>query len=93
MIGNGASEHNGHDSHLTGIKMVENILKKSGEFASKNALQKALPKSMPTQTFNRILSHLEKSNKILFTKNRTVIWLYPTNLKLDKLWAESTLLR
>lgn len=80
----------GHDPRLASIEMVEDILKKHHEFASKSALQRALPRTIQTQTFNRILNYLEKSNKIIFTKDRAVVWIFSSDVKLKKIWQEST---
>ncbi|HEX9845388.1 MAG TPA: hypothetical protein VGA92_02875 [Candidatus Nitrosotenuis sp.] len=74
---------------LASMGMVENVLKKHREFASKSALQRALPKTIQTQTFNRILNYLEKSNKIIFTKDRAVVWIFSTDPKLRKIWKKS----
>lgn len=82
-------EDGGHDPRLASILMVEDVLKKKHEFASKSALQRALPKTMQTRTFNRILNYLEKSNKILFTKDRAVIWIFSSDPKLRKVWKKS----
>ena len=79
-----------HDPRLASIEMVEDILKKHREFASKSALQRALPRTIQTQTFNRILEYLEKSNKIIFTKDRAVVWIFSSDPKLKKVWEEST---
>ena len=79
----------GHDPRLASIEMVEDILKEYHEFASKSALQRALPRTIQTQTFNRILEYLEKSNKILFTKDRAVVWIFSSDPKLKKIWKES----
>ncbi len=80
----------GHDPRLASIEMVEDILKKHHDFASKSALQRALPRTIQTQTFNRILNYLEKSNKIIFTKDRAVVWIFSSDAKLKKVWQEST---
>lgn len=80
----------GHDPRLASIEMVEDILKKHHEFVSKSALQRALPRTIQTRTFNRILSYLEKSNKIIFTKDRAVVWIFSSDAKLKKVWQEST---
>jgi len=82
-------ENKGHDPRLASIEMVEDIIKEHHEFASKSALQRALPKTIQTQTFNRILNYLEKSNKIIFTKNRAVVWIFSDDPKLKKVWKES----
>lgn len=74
----------GHDPRLASIEMVEDILKEHHEFASKSALQRALSRTIQTQTFNRILEYLEKSNKILFTKDRAVVWIFSSDPKLKK---------
>ena len=79
----------GHDPRLASIEMVEDILRKNHEFASKSALQRALPRTIQTQTFNRILNYLEKSHKIIFTKDRKVVWIFSTDPKLKKVWQES----
>ena len=79
----------GHDPRLASIEMVEDILKKCHEFASKSALQRALPRTIQTQTFNRILEYLEKSKKIIFTKDRAVVWIFSSDPKLKKVWEES----
>lgn len=78
----------GHDPRLASIEMVEEILKEYHEFASKSALQRALPRTIQTQTFNRILQYLEKSKKIIF-KDRAVVWVFSSNPKLKKVWHES----
>lgn len=82
-------ENKGHDPRLASIEMVEEILKKHREFSSKSALQRALPKTIQTQTFNRILHYLEKSNKILFTKDREVVWIFSDDPKLKKIWQKA----
>lgn len=89
MTSNTIFENKGHDPRLASIEMVEDILKEHHEFASKSALQRALPKTIQTQTFNRILNYLEKSNKIMFTKDRAVVWIFSTDPELRKVWNKS----
>ena len=89
MASNTIFENKGHDPRLASIEMVEDILKGRHEFASKSALQRALPKTIQTQTFNRILNYLEKSNKIMFTNDRAVVWIFSTDPKLRKVWNKS----
>ena len=79
----------GHDPRLASIEMVEDVLKEHHEFASKSALQRSLPRTIQTQTFNRILDYLEKSGKIMFTKDRAVVWIFSSDPKLKKVWEES----
>jgi hypothetical protein len=80
----------GHDPRLASIEMVEDVLKNHHEFASKSALQRALPRTIQTQTFNRILNYLEKSHKIIFTTDRAVVWIFSSDSQLKKVWQEST---
>lgn len=82
-------ENKGHDPRLASVEMVEDVLRKHREFVSKSALQRALPKTIQTQTFNRILNYLEKSNKIIFAKDRAVVWIFSDDPKLKKVWNES----
>jgi hypothetical protein len=82
-------ENKGHDPRLASVEMVEDVLKKHHEFSSKSALQRALPKTIQTQTFNRILNYLEKSNKIIFTKDRAVVWIFSDDPKLKKVWRKA----
>lgn len=82
----------GHDPRLASIEMVEDTLQEHHDFPSKSALQRSLPRTIQTQTFNRILNYLEKSKKIIFTKDRAVVWIFVTDPKMKKVWQESTTL-
>ncbi len=82
-------ENKGHDPRLASVEMVEDVLRKHREFVSKSALQRALPKTIQTQTFNRILNYLEKSNKILVAKDRAIVWIFSDDPKLKKVWDKS----
>lgn len=79
----------GHSPTLESIKMVEDVLKNNTEFPSKSALLRALPKTMQTQTFNRILKYLEESQKIIFTKDTGIVWVFSSDPNLRKVWEES----
>jgi lauroyl/myristoyl acyltransferase len=59
--------------------MVEDMLKKKGEFKSKRNLWLALPKKMMYQTFTLILAYLEESGKIVI-KDGKVIWIWNPKL-------------
>ena len=73
-----------HYPKLNSILMVEKIIQEMKEYPTKMELWKALPKQMQYQTFNLILNYLEKSNKIMFDKNK-IIWIFPNNKKLNEL--------
>ncbi|MBS1268509.1 MAG: hypothetical protein MAG458_01238 [Nitrosopumilus sp.] len=79
----------GHSPRLESILMVEQVLQEQNEFSSKSALLRALPKTMQTQTFNKIIQYLEKSQKIIFTKDNGVVWIFTSNPDLKKVWNES----
>jgi hypothetical protein len=73
--------------------MVENIISDKQEFSSKNRLWRILPKQVQYKTFTTILNYLEKSNKIMYDKNGSILWIFADNPKLKKLHRESTVLR
>lgn len=83
----------GHDPRLTTIQMVENCIKESMTYPSKNDLWRSLPKQVQYPTLNRILDYLEQSNKIMYDKDDTIVWIFADNPKTKKLLAESTRLR
>jgi len=78
---------------LDTIQMVENIISDKQEFSSKNRLWRILPKQVQYKTFTTILNYLEKSNKIMYDKNGSILWIFADNPKLKKLHRESTVLR
>lgn len=77
-----------HYPQLDSILMVEKIIQEMDKYPTKMELWKALPKKMQYQTFKLILAYLEKSNKILFEKDK-IIWIFPNNKKLNKFIQES----
>ena len=62
--------------------MIEKIIQEMDIYPTRMELWKALPRKMQYQTFKLILAYLEKSNKILFDKNK-IIWIFPNNKKLN----------
>jgi hypothetical protein len=70
---------------LDTIKMVEQTLSKMSEYTSKNRLWRALPRQVQYPTFKAILDYLEESNKIMYDKDGTIIWIFADNSKLKKL--------
>lgn len=82
-----------HMPRLDTIQMVEDIISEAKEINSKNKLWRALPKQVQYKTFTTILNYLEKSNKIIYDKDGTIIWVFADNPKLKKLLARSTKLR
>jgi len=81
-----------HEPRLDTILMVENAIKESGSYPTKKELLESLPKKIQYQTFKRILSYLESSNKIMFD-SRKIIWIFPDNPKLKRLLETSVKLK
>jgi hypothetical protein len=78
-----------HYPRLDTVLMVEEALKKKGEFKSKRNLWLSLPKKMMYQTFMLIMDYLEESGKIVI-KDSKVIWIW--NPELAKKYRKSNLL-
>ncbi|MBI2564366.1 hypothetical protein HYV79_00045 [Candidatus Woesearchaeota archaeon] len=69
-----------HYPRLDTILMVENAIKKSGEYPNKMQLWKSLPKKIMYQTFKIILNYLESSGKIVIDKDGSVLWTHNPKL-------------
>ena len=82
-----------HMPRLDTIQMVEEIISDKKEFSSKNRLWRTLPKQVQYKTFTTILNYLEKSNKIMYDKKGSIVWIFADNPKLKKLHRESKVLR
>ncbi len=66
-----------HYPRLDTVMMVEEALKKAGEYPTKAELLKHLPKQMMYQTFLLILDYLENSNKVYIDrKDGRVVWIW-----------------
>jgi hypothetical protein len=79
---------------LDTIQMVEETISKARGFDSKNKLWRALPKQVQYKTFTTILDYLEKSYKIMYSKDGSIMWISAeNNPKLMKLHRTSTILR
>ena len=73
-----------HYPRLDSILMVGKIIQKRRDYPTRMELWKSLPKGMQYQTFKLILDYLERSNKIMFDKDK-IIWIFPNNKKLNEL--------
>ena len=78
-----------HYPRLDTVMMIEETIRKAGEYQTKKELWQSLPKSVMYQTFNLVLEYLEKSNKILIDKDGSIVWIAADNEKLKKLLKES----
>lgn len=68
-----------HYPRLDTVLMVEETLRKNGEYRSKRSLWLALPKKMMYQTFSFILEYLEEAGKIAIKEGK-VIWIWNPEL-------------
>lgn len=91
--GKQSSRTTSHMPRLDTIEMVEDIISEKKEFSSKNRLWRSLPKQIQYKTFTTILDYLERSNKIMYDKKGSILWIFADNPKLKKLHRESTALR
>jgi len=64
--------------------MVEKSIKDAKEHPTRTDLWRSLPRKTQYQTFKRILSYLEASNKIIFN-GREIVWIAADNPKLKML--------
>ncbi len=69
-----------HYPRLDTVLMVEDAIRKSGEYPSKRQLWMGLPKKMMYQTFNLIIDYLEDSGKIAIDKDGAVLWTHNPRL-------------
>lgn len=86
-------EARSHSPNLDTVLMVERLISKEREFASRNKLWRALPRQVQYQTFRKILEYLEDSNKIMIDKKGSVIWIFTDNPKLERLHRVSRRMR
>ena len=84
MIKNNKKMNILHFPQLDSILMVEDAIQKSKDYPTRMELWKNLPKQMQYQTFKLILDYLERSNKIMFNKDK-IIWIFANNKKLNEL--------
>ena len=65
-----------HTPRLDTIQMVENLIKDSGNYPSKNQLWRSLPKQVQYPTFKTILDYLEQSRKIMYDEDGSIVWIF-----------------
>ncbi|MGH7908415.1 MAG: hypothetical protein ACRD3Z_02590 [Nitrososphaerales archaeon] len=74
-----------HSPTLDTIKMVESAIKEAKTYPSKNQLWRSLEKQVQYPTFKTVLDYLEASNKIMYDKDGSIIWIFADTPKLKKL--------
>lgn len=82
-----------HYPRLDTVLMIEDAIKKAGEYPTKTQLWRSLPKQVMYRTFNLVLDYLESSGKILIDTDGRIVWVFADNPKLRKLIRESVKVR
>jgi len=78
-----------HYPRLDTVLMVEDAIKGAKGYLTRVSLWRSLPRSVQYQTFSTILSYLEDSRKIVFSKDGKIVWVFADSAKLKKLVARS----
>jgi len=78
-----------HYPRLDTVMMVEDAIRSAKEYPTKADLLRNLPKKVMYQTFNLVLEYLQRSNKIIVTRDGRIVWVFADSEKLRKLLAES----
>jgi len=73
-----------HYPKLDSILMVERAIQVSEDYPTRMELWRGLPKQMQYQTFKLILDYLERSNKIMFERDK-IVWIFANSRKLNEL--------
>lgn len=78
-----------HYPRLDTVMMIEDAIMSAKEYPTKAELLRSLPKKVMYQTFNLVLEYLQRSNKIIVTKDGRVVWVFADSEKLRRLLVES----
>jgi sulfur transfer complex TusBCD TusB component (DsrH family) len=78
-----------HYPRLDTVMMIEDAIRNAKEYPTKVELLRHLPKKVMYQTFNLVIEYLQRSNKIIVTKDGKIVWVFADSIKLRKLLAES----
>ena len=68
-----------HSPNLDTIEMIEQTIEKNHDFETVTRLYNALPRGVQHATFKKVLTYLEKSNKIAYDKNGAIFWIFARN--------------
>ena len=78
-----------HYPRLDTVLMVEDAIKKAKDYQTRMELWRSLPKQVQYQTLQVILEYLQKSNKIIFTKDNKIMWVFADSPKARRLIENS----
>jgi hypothetical protein len=71
------------------INIVENKIKKTQRYTSERKLYESLQSQLSYTRLKRILRYLEMSNKIMFDKDGSIVWIYTDSPKAKKSLQQS----
>ena len=71
------------------IDIVENRIKKAQRYTSERKLYDSLQSQVGHTQFKRILRYLEMSNKIMFDKDNSIVWIYADSPRAKKSLEQS----
>lgn len=57
------------------LQLVESLIKQCEDYPTEEQLSQHLPKKIPRRYLKHILQHLQSESKIVYGKNRTIIWV------------------
>lgn len=78
-----------HYPRLDTVMMIEDAIRSAREYPTKAELLRSLPKKVMYQTFNLVLEYLQRSNKIIVTKDGRIVWVFADSQKLRRLLTGS----
>ncbi len=71
-----------HQPTLSTIRIVEQKIEKKKYFRSKHQLFQSLHRRVMYPTITTILDYLEESNKIVFNKEGSIVWIFSDSRKM-----------
>lgn len=78
------------NSRFKHAKMIEDAIKNAEACPSVDMLRRSLAGKLSDKEIDKALTQLEKSNKIMFDKEGTVVWIFVDNRELKRLLSSST---
>ena len=75
----------GRSPSLHILKMVEDMIKNSATYPTQYQLWRNLPESISQREFRNALAHLLYDNKIMYDKDKTIVWTHIDDEKREML--------
>ncbi len=76
-----------HYPRLDTVLMVEDAIKGAKSYLKRMSLWRSLPRRVQYQTFSTILSYLEDSRKIIFSRDGRIVWVFADSKAAKRLVA------